>query len=546
MKRLLSLLLLAAALLGTGCKPRLTPVQEGDRTQTLLLDNGSEPEQIDPQLVTFQTDANIDFALFEGLTGLDPQTLAPEPAVAASWDVSPDGLVYTFHLRPEARWSDGSPVTAGDFLYSYRRILSPRLGSEYAYMHFMVKNAEAFNSGKLADFSQVGYTAPDDHTLRITLDHPVPYFLSLVAHQSWYPVQRGNVEKFGAIDDRATRWVMPGNLVGNGPFILKTWRVNDVIEVVKNPYYWDAASVRLNGIKFFPIESGDTAERAFRSGQLHVSGIPVQKLPMYRSHYSQYLFIAPELSTFFLKCNVTQPPLNNPAVRRALSMAIDREALIKTVLKGDQIPAYQLTPPDIGGYSAPDEFRADPDEARRQLAAAGYPNGAGFPKVELIMAGSGAGSPLAEAIQQMWKKTLNIDVSILNVETKAYYEAMETLHYQLTFSGWVGDYLDPTTFLDLLTSGNTNNQTGWADPAYDKLLDQAAHTLDPAARRAVLLQAEALAMNEVPYIPIFHSVRRTLRRPDIQGWYENVLDLHPYKYIWLDPAAAGPARLPRP
>ncbi len=542
-------LLLLPAFLLAGCKRAPTPVEEGDRTQTLLLTNGSEPEELDPQLVTFQNDAAIDLALFEGLLSVDPKTLDPVPGVAESWEVSPDRLTYTFHLRADARWSDGDPVTAGDFLYSYRRMLSPALGSEYVNMLFAVRNAEAFHEGK-APFEQVGFAAPDPRTFVVTLSRPVPYFLSLVAHQSWYPVQQKTIERFGKIDTRVSRWVFPGNMVGNGPFVLKEWRVNEVITVEKNPYYWDAANVRLHAVRFFPMDSGDTAERAFRSGQLHTSPVPVPKLPLYRAHYASYLFVAPELATSFLKVNVTKPPLDKPEVRRALAMAIDRRAIVETVLKGDQIPAYHLTPPGIGGYEAGEEasFHEDAAEARRLLAAAGYPGGKGFPKVELTMVGGGssAGNPFGEALQQMWKQALGIDVSLVNVEAKAYYQALQSLGYQITTAGWVGDYLDPTTFLDLLEKDNPNNMTGWGSAAYDALLDRAAHTADPAARYAVLRQAEALAMREMPDIPLIYSVRRTLRRPDVHGWYENVLDVHPYKAIWLDPATAGPARLPRP
>jgi oligopeptide transport system substrate-binding protein len=535
------------ALLLGGCQRQLTPVEQGDRDQTLLLDNGVEPEQLDPQMVTFQTDANIDFALFEGLLSPDPQTLAPIPGVAERWEISADGLTYTFHLRENARWSDGDPVTADDFLYSYRRMLTPSLGAEYASMLFVVKNAEAFHAGKVP-FEQVGFAAPDARTFRVTLAQPVPYFLSLVAHQAWFPVQRKTIEKFGRLDDRATRWVLPGNLVGNGPFVLKQWRVNEVVEVEKNPLYWDAAAVRLNRVRFFPIDTADTGERAFRSGQIHVGPVPVPKLPLYRKSYPSYLFIHAELMTEFLKCNVTLPPFDKAEVRRALALAIDRPALIAAVLKGDQIPATHLCPPGLPGYDpgAAAGFHEDVAEARRLLAAAGYPGGKGFPATELMWPGSGAANPLAEAVQQMWKENLGIEIPIVMRESKACYEALQSLRYQITVSGWIGDYLDPTTFLDLLRANNDNNQTGWKDPAYDALLDRAARTLDPVARFALLRQAEAQAIQAMPFIPLFHGVARGLRRPDVHGWYENVLGVHPYKAIWLDPATAGPARLPRP
>ncbi|MDE1171069.1 MAG: peptide ABC transporter substrate-binding protein [Verrucomicrobium sp.] len=535
--------ILGAALLLAGCKGRETPVQRGDGDGVLLLGNGGEPSQLDPHLVTGQSDANIDFTLFEGLLTVDPQTLAPVPGVAERWEVTPDGLTYTFHLRHDARWSNGDPVTSADFLYSCRRILSPALGSEYAYMHFMVKNAEAYNAGKIADFSQVGYEAPDPYTFRVRLEHPVPYFPSLITHHTWIPVHRACIEKFGAMDERGTRWVLPGNMVGNGPFRLKAWKVNELVEVEKNPYYWDAARVRLRAVRFLPYDDGDAEERAFRSGQLHVSAVPVAKLDLYRKKYPQYLHAFPQMATTFLKVNVTKPPLDKPEVRRALAMAIDRESIVRTVLKGDQVPAFRLTPPDMAGYTGRAHFDESVAEARALMAKAGYPGGKGFPRLELLMPGAGAGGLLAEAIQQMWRKNLGIDVAIVNQEGKVYEEWLRNLKYQICFYGWIGDYVDPNTFLDIFVTNGGNNQTGWADPAYDKALAEANRTLDPAARRELLQKSEAILVSQMPMIPLFFSVGRTLWRPDVKGWYSNVLGAHPLKYVWLDPATAGPARI---
>jgi len=536
---------LCGAALLSGCHRPLTPVQEGNRDGILLLGNGTEPSEIDPHLTLWDTDAHIVGALFEGLVLLDPVTMQPVPATADSWTVSPDGLVYTFHIRTTARWSNGDPVTAGDFVYAERRVLSPGLGSEQAFLHYAVKNAQAFNEGKLTDFSQVGYAAPDPHTFVITLIHPVPYFLYLVAGDP--PIHQATIEKFGAIDERGTRWTLPGNMVGNGPFLLKTWRVNEVLEVAKNPYYWDAANVHLNGIKFFPIESDETEERAFRSGQLHVTAtMPLSKINFYRKVYPDYFHNGPLLATYYYEFNVTRPPFDKADVRRALAMAIDREAIVKTVTRGGQIPAYSLTPPHMGAYSVGPTFTEDVAEARRLLAQAGYPDGRGFPKVELIYNTSEGHRVIAEAIQQMWKKNLNIDVSLFNQETKVYMETLKSKNYQVARLGGGGGYFDPDAFLEDFTTSNESNFTGWSNAQYDDLvLKQAPYTLDPTARYALLRKAEQILIGDMPIMPIYYYTRSVLWRPEVKGWYLNLLEDHPYKYVWLDPTAAGPAKLER-
>jgi len=549
MKRFFSSILLLSALLVTGCKPRLTPVQEADKTQTLLLGNSSEPSSIDPQAVQWDMDSHVTSALFEGLTDVDTKTLKPIPAAASSWEISPDGLTYTFHLRPEAKWSNGDPVTSADFLYACRRILSPNLGSEGAQYHFMVKNAQAYNAGKITDFSQTGYEAPDPLTFRVHLAYPVPYFLYLIGGDPWYPLHQATIEKFGAIDEPGTRWTLPGNLVGNGAFMLKTWRVNDVIEVVKNPYYWGADQVRLNAIKFFPIVSLDSEERAFRSGQIHISStLPLSKIDGYRKHYPEFFQNGPIMVSYFYQFNVTQPPFDKPAVRRALALAIDRESLVKDVTRAGQIPAYRLVPPGMGDYDATDGgpmFAADVAEARRLLASAGYPDGKGFPKVELLYNTSEGHRRIAEAIQQMWKKNLNIDITLYNQEAKVYYELIQQKKYQVARMGWGGGYFDPTAFLDIMRSDADNNHTGWNNPAYDALLDQAKQVTDPPARLLILKKAEHLLMDDMPLIPLYFYTKPQLVRPEVQGWTPNVLEAHRYQEIWLDPAKAGPARLER-
>ena len=523
--------------LAAGCGRRETRVEFGDRHQILLKGNGTEPQELDPDIVTGVTEYHILMSLLEGLVSEDPHDLHPVPGVAERWDVSPDEKVYTFHLRTNAKWSNGDPVTAQDFLESYKRILTPSLASEYSYMHFVVKNAQAYNEGKIADFSQVGYRALDDHTFQVTLENPTPYFLSLLLHHSWYPVHVPTIRKYGDPYQRGNKWTRPGRFVGNGPFVLTKWRVNDVIIVKKSPTYWDRDRVRLNEIRFYPIESADTEERAFRAGQLHVTDtMALSKIDFYKTHYPDLLKIDPYLGTYFYRINVTKPPLNDKRIRRALALTIDRESIVKDVLRGGQLPAFCFTPPGTAGYTCRAHLYEDVNEARRLLAEAGYPDGKGLPPIELLYNTSEAHRIIAEAIQQMWKKSLGVEVQLVNEEWKVYLDAQRTLDYQICRAAWIGDYADPNSFLDMWLTGGGNNETGWSNPEYDRLIAEAARTADPAKRLEIFQQAEAILLDELPIIPIYFYTHVYARRPEVKGWYPTILDNHPYKYVYLEPA----------
>jgi len=519
-----------------GCSRRETRVEIADREQVLLKGNGTEPQELDPYLVTGVPEDQILLSLFEGLVTEDPVDLHPVPGVAKSWDVSSDGKIYTFHLRENAKWSNGDPVTARDFLESYKRMLTPSLAAEYSYMHFVVKNAEAYNQGKITDFSQVGYQVLDDQTLQITLENSTPYFLSLATHMSWYPVHLPTIRKYGDPYLRGNKWTRPGRFVGNGAFLLSKWRVNDVIVVKKSPSYWDRDRVRLNEIHFMPIESDDTEERAFRAGQLHVTQtLPLTKMDLYRKNYPNLLHIDPFLGSYFYDINVTKPPLNDKRVRRALALSIDRESIVNNVTRGGQLPAFYLTPPGTAGYTCRTLLHEDLAEAKRLLAEAGYPDGKGLPPIELLYNTLESHRIIAETIQQMWKKSLGIDVQLVNQEWKVYLDSQRTLNYQVSRASWIGDYNDPNTFLDMWTTGNGNNRTGWSNPEYDRLIAEAARITDLKQRLEVFQKAEALLLDEVPMIPIYFYTLTTAQRPELKGWYPTILDHHPYKYVYLEP-----------
>ncbi|NJM55954.1 MAG: peptide ABC transporter substrate-binding protein [Verrucomicrobiae bacterium] len=364
---------LLALLAFTGCGRPVSRVAHGIAHQELHAGNGTEPQDLDPHTVQGVSEHNIISALLEGLVGEDPVTLEPVPGTAERWDVSGDGRVYTFHLRRNARWSNGDPVTAHDFVRSYRRILNPKLASEYAYLLFVLRGAEDFFNGRLADFAQVGVAAPDDFTLRLELNHAVPYFLQLLNHYTWWPVHLPTVEKHGPPDVRGNRWTRAGNFVGNGPFVLERWRTSHSITVRKSETYWDAASVKLQRIHFYGIESADTEERAFRAGQLHVcyDPLPAAKIAAYQRDRPHLLRIDPYLGNYFYRVNVTKPPLNDVRVRRALALAINREDIVTVVTGAGQLPAYNLTPPGTAGYTSRAKISGTLDDARRLLAEAG-------------------------------------------------------------------------------------------------------------------------------------------------------------------------------
>jgi oligopeptide transport system substrate-binding protein len=534
--------LAAATCLGlVACRPHETPVDAGYRSQTLELGNLSEPNDLDPAFVDGQQTFNIILALMEGLCQYDPQTSLPVPGVAERWEVSADNLTWTFHLRTAARWSNGDLVTAGDFVYAYQRGLSPALGAEYASMLFNLKNGEAFYQGKLKDFAAVGAVAADPHTLVLHLGHPVPYLPKLVCHSMWFPIHRATIEKFGRIDQRGSPWTRAGNFVGNGPFLLTEWTSHQVIRVTKSPTYWNRDQVRLHAINFYPIETNSTEEAMFRTGQLHItSTIPIDKIAVYHDDPKLRGFLRQStmIGTYFFRFNTAKPPLNDVRIRRALSYAVDREEMVRRVTLGGQPPARHLTPPELAGFTAAAEVPTDPGRARQLLAEAGYPGGRGFPHVEFLYNTNEGHRKIAEAIQQVWRRELGIDVTLVNQEAKVWVDSMRTGDYQIARFAWVGDYLDPSTFLDIMTGDSGNNQTNWHSEEYDRLIARAGQTADEAARYALYQRCEQILADECPIAPLYFYTRNNLRLPSVRGWYDNLVDIHPYTGVYLDPAGA--------
>lgn len=527
---------LAAGLLA-GCGKREMAVDVATREGRFLMVTSADPQTLDPHVATGFPEYQVFIALFEGLMVMDPVTCEPRPGVAESWEISSDGTIYTFRLRANARWSNGDAVTAEDFVYSARRILTPALGAEYSsFLHYL-KNGRAFNEGKLADPALLGVRAVDARTLEYTLEHPSSYFLSLLTHQAYMPVHRRTVEAAGKFDDRSSPWAKPGVFVGNGPFALVSWQTNQRIVTRKNPHYHGVAGVRLNGVEFMPMESSDTGDRSYRAGQVHVTDtLPMTRLAVYREAKRPDFISQTFLGTAFLNLNVDRAPLTDPRVRRALSLALDRQTIVDRVKRGNEVPARSFTPPGTAGFEPPPAPVYDPVEARRLLAEAGYPGGAGFPPIEGIYPTADTARTILEAMQQMWRRELGIEVRVTNLEWKVFLDTLSKRDYQIGFMSWIGDYIDPNTFLSVMRSTSGNNRTNWKSTVYDGLLDRADLTTERAARYALLGEAEKLLTTDQPIVPLWHLNRSYLLHPSVRGFTPNLLDLHSYTQIWLEPA----------
>ncbi len=504
----------AALLLGTGVEERAD----------FVFDTSSEPETLDPAFITDQPGGRVATALFEGLLARDPATLAPIPGVAYRWDVSADGLDTTFHLRPCA-WSNGDPVRAGDFVFAWERILQPGSGARYVELFFAIDGAEAYHRGEPA---ALGFRALDDSTLAVHLRHPTSHFLDLCAHYPFFPVPPPTVRAFG--ED----WVRPEHMVSNGPFLLADWQLRRRIRLRKNPRYWDAAGVGLETADAIFSEQATTAFNLYATGEtdwIDSSSIPPPIRDAVRGRPDFHT--SPYLNTYFYRLNVTRPPLDDRRVRQALGLAIDRQAIVEHITRSGQMAARHLVPPGLPGYTSPLGPDHDPARARALLAAAGYPGGRGFPRLQLLFNTSEEHRPIAEVVQQEWKEELGIECELVNQEWKVFLNTTRALQYDVSRANWIGDYLDPSTFLDLFaTAESPNNRTGWSHPEYTRLVRAAAAETDRARRFALLAEAEALLLDEAPILPIYFYV--TLDLYDGARWAgcaPNLLNLILLKHV---------------
>lgn len=650
--------------------------------------NGTEPKSLDPQKFTGQPEGRIGDALFEGLTYRDAKTQRPLPGVAARWDVSPDGRRWTFHLRPEARWSNGDPVTAHDFVYAWERLQAPATGAEYAYLMHVVRHAEAYNTfgaqvaalrgdpeaedaearegliggvaalvaahpegleapawqafvdgsglrdavtrtgdpvlldalareegsftpaqaqalvGALraeadrrehaleearAHFGRdEGVFAPDGRTLVVDLVAYTPYFLELTAFYPTYPVHRPTVERW------PSAWFREGRIVGNGPFVLESWRVNEKMRLRRSPTYWGRDAVRLETVDILPHDQRALALNLYLTGAADwlPTMYPPDLIDVLKGRPDFYG--SPGLATYFYRLNCSKKPFSDVRVRKALGMAFDRQVIVEQITRKGEPVAATIVPPTIEGYAPPDgALRFDPDRARALLAEAGYPEGRGFPEFTVVYNNDDLHKKIAEYIASQWKRNLGIQAVANNKEWQAILEDVKRLNYDVERAGWVGDYSDPNTFLDMWLTKGGNNQTGWGDPFYDRLIELArdpiafaegpesvresvlrrlkeperarahlkalatASGVEPrlAAAKAVRFhlfrEAEAiLCQDALPILPIYFYQYTGIASPRIEGFYgwleidgqrvPNLQDLHPFREVRMRPASEAP------
>ncbi|KRP01818.1 MAG: peptide ABC transporter substrate-binding protein [SAR86 cluster bacterium BACL1 MAG-120619-bin26] len=517
------------------CSKSTTPVDSDLDLQILHVGNGSEPQGLDPHVVTGVPEHNLLIALCEGLTIANPKGGESLPGVAKSWTISPDGKTYTFLLQDNLLWSNGDTLTASDFVWSWKRILTPSLGSQYSDMLYYVKGAADYHQGLTDDFSTVGVTAVNDRELRVELTYATPFFIKLLSHYSTYPVHQETVLKHGTIDDRNGQWTRPGNFVCNGPMNLNAWELNKEITVKKNPLYWDADSVRLNEIRYYPVSNESTEDRMFRAGQLHVTNVvPLEKCPVYIENNNPDLRIEPYMGTYFYRVNTKHPVLKDKRVRLALAYALNRQQIVDRVSKCGQLAAYSFTPPGTAGYEPNTSIEFNPELAKSLLAEAGYADPSSFPVLEILFNTQEGHRKIALAVQQMWQQNLGISVQLVNQDWKVYLAREMIGDFQISRAGWIGDYEDPNTFLDTLRPNRGNNKTGWDNQEYDDLLAMANSTNDQELRYDYLNQAEMLLISEMPIIPIYTYVKAYQISSDVKGWDANLSDTHHPKFVYLE------------
>ncbi|HEX8493401.1 MAG TPA: peptide ABC transporter substrate-binding protein [Pyrinomonadaceae bacterium] len=634
----LGVLLIALALIAAACAASAGNQMFFGKTnppagQIMRYVTGSEPESLDPQIGTGQPEGRIYMALFEALCEFDPKTMEPIPAIAERWDINTDSSEFVFHLRKNARWSNGEPITARDFLYSFRRGLSPELASRNGYLGYYIKYAQAYNEGGVfvrdsanntylleKDFSDepakaavaapapaaapvnpaseykataeeptpdpdtpfhqfihspnrlvlpgdeaerakaieanpklkaaiegktfepvkaehMGVEAVDDFTFRITLTQSAPFFVGLMAHQFFHVVPQKAIEK------HHEAWTRPENIVTCGPFKMKSWKPYNELIVVRDPNYWDAARVQLDEIHFYPMDDNPTIMNLYKAGE--VEGVlnhtvPAAWLDMIRplkDHMN-----APEMAITYFQINTTRAPMNDVRVRKAFNMAIDKEALSKwrKVTK----PLTAFSPEGVfPGYPQPKGDGFDPVKAKQLLAEAGYKDASGkydpkkFPvdEVEITYNTQESNKAISEFLQAQWKQNLGLTLPLKSMEFKTFLQSRANLEYKgIARAGWIGDYLDPVTFLNLFSTAKGDNGTGWYDPKFVEMLNEANRTLDPQQRYVLLAKAEAYLLEAQPVIPLTTDATNWMKKPYVKGMYPNPGTMHAWKYVCIE------------
>jgi len=576
--------------------------------------NETEVKSLDWAVVTGIPEHRIVGNIFEGLTRLDAKTLEPLPGVAESWDISDDKKTYTFHLRKNARWSNGDPVTAHDFLYSMRRFLDPMTAAEYAYQAWYLVNARRYSLGAkginpgdpvevelnerpagalpfargevlrgklvridgegddrvfvveidgrerrfrageaghmpavmlssgvepakqvLLDFSEVGIRALDDYTIEMQLEEPTPFWLELLNYHALLPVHQKTLETHGT-----PAWTDAENIVTNGPYRIAFRRIRDRIRLVKNEHYWDPDRAQLNIIDALAITPQVTMFNLFATNKVDwITDLPAIVLrELIKSGEARAeLTPQPYLGTYYFLLNTERKPLDDVRVRRALALALDREEITRTATGAGEVPAYSLVPLGIPGYT-PEKFgEENVQEAQRLLAEAGFPNGRGFPKLEILYNTQQAHQTIAQLIRKQWEKNLGITASTRNEEWGSYQSSIRTAQFDVARRAWIADYIDPNSHLDIMVTDGENNNTGWSNAEYDELIAAARAETDEQKRFELFHRAERILMDQLPLIPIYYYVDKNMVKQNVRGFYRNPLDQHPLSEIWIDDAA---------
>lgn len=499
------------------------PAADSGEPKVARLVSGGEPGSLHPALSQGTHESIILDHIFEGLMKRDENGNII-PGMAEDYTLSDDHLTYTFKLR-DAKWSNGDPVTAGDFEYAWKYALNPNTASEYAYQLYYIEGGEAFNNAdpKAADFQAledaVAVKAVDDKTLEVKLVNPTPYFLELCAFYTYYPVDK-------AVQESNADWALDGSThVSNGAFSIAEWNHDESVVTTKNENYYNKDAVKLSGITFLISEDLNTNWQMYQNDEIDVNyDLPTDVLGQLKAESNPELNIPTELATYFYRFNTTEKPFNNVKVRKALAMAIDRQSIIDNVAQGGQIPAYAIVPGGIADASGDFRenggayFKEDLEEAKKLLAEGLAEEGVDTLKFSILYNTSESHKKIAEAIQQMWAENLGVNVELENTEFKVKIDREHALDFQVSRSGWIGDYVDPNTFLDMFAGWSTQNDTGWTSEKYDELITKAAKEFDMAARMGYLHDAETVLMENVPIMPIYHYTRPIAAKPYLQGW----------------------------
>jgi oligopeptide transport system substrate-binding protein len=513
-----------------GCKGKEKDVSSQSLLQkdTLNINIGAEPPTLDWSLATDSTSFTVLNNIMEGLTRFG-DGYQPEPALAEKWDISDDGKTITFYLRKDVIWTDGVPLKAQDFEYSWKRLLSPNTGADYAYFLFDIKGAEEYNSGKENSPDKIGVKALNEHTLRVELKRPASYFLSLLTFMSTFPMRKDVVEKHGV------RWTEPENIVTLGPFTLSSWRHHERMVLTRNPNYY-GEKPRVARVDMIMNENPTSALALYESGELDFidgRGIPPLEVP--RLRLSPEFKTEPQFRGNYIAFNVKKPPFDNPLVRRAFSAAIDRSSLAE-LIQGAGIPTTSWIPQGMLGYDPEIGIKFNPEQAKAWLSQAGYPDGKGFAKVTFLYPDVGNNGIIAEALQSMWKRYLGVEVELDNQEWKVFLSTLDTDPPHIFRHGWGADFPDPHNFMNLFECTSGNNETHWCNSKYDELVERAAEEENPEKRIAMYREAQRILTEvDVPIAPMFISVQQSMIKPYVAGLDPDPLGLVLfYKVHFLD------------